>query len=190
MPQYPLNWKVCGPQRWTGCFAEEISYPCQESIYDSRDYFKGIGYFPPGLTFKNSTFCFKVFCLFHMILIQTHSSAVSIHLHSLRTECGCGTVLPAHGQHTTLGWCQIIVQIWWINNYKSDSEECEGVTCSSAPSINTASPRTEHQVSRFAARGELTASRQGTVSHNNSELFHTHNINMLSLENVPQICFP
>ena len=74
-----------------------------------------------------------------------HSSVVFIQFRSLCTKCGCDTVLSAHGQHTSLGSCQIIVQIWWINNYKSESEECERVICSGAPSINTASPRTEHQ---------------------------------------------
>jgi hypothetical protein len=72
LPLSGINWKLGGPQNRTGYFAEKMSYPCQESINDSRDYFKDIGYVPLGLTFKTFTFCFKVFCLFHMILLTKH----------------------------------------------------------------------------------------------------------------------
>lgn len=83
--------------------------------------------------------------------------------------CGSGTVLPAYGQLTTLGWCQVNEQVWWIN---VEIKKRVRIICSSLPSINTASPRTEHHGPRFAARGELTASRNGNISHNYSEHFH------------------
>lgn len=71
MPQNPLNWKDDGPQSRTGCF-EETTFLCRGSIHDSRDQLKGTGYVSSGLVFKNCAFFFKVFCLFHMILITKH----------------------------------------------------------------------------------------------------------------------